>query len=45
VLAYVKAKPDPPNTFPAADFAGAACVVALVDRFNQHCHREEALPG
>jgi DNA replication protein DnaC len=23
----------------AAVFPGAACVVALVDRFNQHCHR------
>ena len=22
-----------------AVFPGAACVVALVDRFNQHCHR------
>jgi DNA replication protein DnaC len=26
------------NTFP-----GAACVVALVDRFAQHCHRIEIL--
>jgi DNA replication protein DnaC len=26
------------NTFP-----GAACVVALVDRFAQHCHRVEIL--
>ena len=25
----------------ATVFPGAACVVALVDRFNQHCHRVE----